>query len=191
MCFLLFVDIVAYWHFRENCCMLIFLSVKLYIDFSLQKIDFVYETCCILIFADRTYRMLIFYLWNLLHVDFTPRVTCALIFLLVKRIWLFTLVACLFLLMKLVACGFFCSWSDISVFPPCETDFVHGTLCTLIFIPRTFRMLILVLEIYHIFVFHFMKITLIFLLVILIFIMVIFGVLIFVSGTCCMLICVS
>ena len=136
------MKLVAYWSFPLR---------NLYIDFYPSETEFVYGTCCVLIFV----RL------NLFHVYFSLRKTYTFIFHHLKKIFFMKLVACWFLYVKFVACWFFSSrywfssWNLLSadfcscnllhfdLFPH-ETDFVHGTCWELIFVRGTGCVLIYV-----------------------------------------------
>jgi len=135
----------------------------MYNDLSPHETDFAHRTCCVLIFfretcADVCSR-------NLLHVDFSLRETCKLIFLIVKLILFTELVACwlvveldetdcvdktysvlIFVFMKLLSCWFCSSWNLYIDFSPHETVFGHGTCCMLVLLHGTCCVLIFVRE---------------------------------------------
>ena len=149
---------------RVTCCMMIFLFVKLVHCFfcfrnwfcwwNLLRVD-VYWWNFILSLnllrddfcSGNLLSTDLFYSWNLFYIDFSLRETWTLIYLLMKLILFFELVAwwflflelvaCWFVFMKLVVCWFFSSWYLFIDFFPRETNLVPGSCCMLIFAPGT------------------------------------------------------
>ena len=140
-CIFSFMVFVACLFFvRKTCCMFVFSSWNLYIDFSLRETDFIHGFVASWFFVVMKLVVCCFCSWNLLHVGFYLRETSIFVF----SSW-----------------NLFCSWNllhvDFSlretyklIFSPPETDLVHGNCWELIFVRRTRFVLILLMKLVHV-----------------------------------------
>ena len=178
----------ADFFFRETCCILSFLFVKLiHWFFLLAKLILFMElvtcrfvfvgfgTCCLLIFVFVKLVHWYFSSWNwfcswnllwanlcslsLLYVDFSLRETCILIFLFAILILFIELVACWFFFGTGCMLFFSSSWNLYIYLSPCEPDFVHGTSLCWFFVGGTFCVLIFLRKTCCMLIYLFLKLT--------------------------------
>ena len=119
---LIYLDLLL----RETCCILVNALVKFNLLYS-----FLCETCRIMFFQ-----------WKMMQANF-----CSWKLLLVGYIFKkFNVSWCMssiklfyfyFFFMKLIACYSFSSWNLYIDFSSCETGFVHGICCLMIFCHKT------------------------------------------------------
>ena len=138
---------------RENCflfifslrktCSLTFLRMQLFLFMELVTCWFCSWNCCVLIFVQKTFCMLIFFSWYLdtdfliiKLILFKEHIACWFLFVELVAYW--------FLLVKLVPYWFFSLWNSHTDFSPRKNDFVLGTCYVLIllFVCGTWCMLI-------------------------------------------------